>query len=473
MPKISILIPVYNVEKYLRECLESAINQTEKDIEIICVDDASEDSSLKILQEYANRDRRIKLIKHAENMGLCKTRKDAVEIAIGKYILFLDSDDYISLNTCEYLFCIMEKEEYDFAQFGAEILAGEKLADDLILWVDHFMNPEDTSGIQKDILSACFVEHKFNCNLVNKIWKTELCKEGFAKLLDGKYVSAEDRYALFILSYYAKYVGIIKEKFYHYRLGVGVTGGNVLDIKRFESRCKGSVIVENVKQFLIHQCKFEDYKNEFFNLKDEILLDCIDCWLYKIEEKNARKCFELLLQYWDAQDVIKLIGSNYFEKQDLILKRINDKSKVAIYYRYVGYLEMDRVLLNYKKYFEEKGKQVLLITDENSPEEGDRYLECQLEHIFSAEKANWGDYQYRSRDIQKVLLDNRVERLVYLSPTSHIAKMDELTIRLSGCLFEMGMDEYRVDELNKIKMQESISDIRFLKKVLRKIKRGE
>ena len=85
------------------------------------------------------------------------------------------------------------------------------------------MNPEDTSGIQKDILSACFVEHKFNCNLVNKIWKTELCKEGFAKLLDGKYVSAEDRYALFILSYYAKHVGIIKEKFYHYRLGVGVT----------------------------------------------------------------------------------------------------------------------------------------------------------------------------------------------------------------------------------------------------------
>ena len=55
MPKISILIPVYNVEKYLRECLESAINQTEKDIEIICVDDASEDGSLKILQEYINR----------------------------------------------------------------------------------------------------------------------------------------------------------------------------------------------------------------------------------------------------------------------------------------------------------------------------------------------------------------------------------------------------------------------------------
>lgn len=63
---------------------------------------------------------------------------------------------------------------------------------------------------------------------------------------------------------------------------------------------------------------------------------------------------------------------------------------MAIYYRYVGYLEMDRVLLNYKKYFEEKGKQVLLITDENSPEEGERYLECQLEHIFSGRKSKLG-----------------------------------------------------------------------------------
>ena len=85
MPKISILIPIYNVEKYLQDCLESVIHQTERDIEIICVDDASVDGSLKILQEYVNRDNRLKLLKHTENKGLCKTRKDAVEVATGKY----------------------------------------------------------------------------------------------------------------------------------------------------------------------------------------------------------------------------------------------------------------------------------------------------------------------------------------------------------------------------------------------------
>ena len=152
---------------------------------------------------------------------------------------------------------------------------------------------------------------------------------------------------------------------------------------------------------MIHQCKFEDYKNEFFNLKDEILLDCIDCWLYKIEEKNARKCFELLLQYWDAQDVIKLIGSNYFEKQDLILKRINDKSKVAIYYRYVGYLEMDRVLLNYKKYFEEKWKTSFTDYRREFSRRRRSIFRMSVGAYFFGRKSKLGDYQYRSRDIQK------------------------------------------------------------------------
>ena len=135
MPKISILIPIYNVEKYLQDCLESVIHQTERDIEIICVDDASVDGSLKILQEYVNRDNRLKLLKHTENKGLCKTRKDAVEVATGKYILFLDSDDYLSLDTCEKLFAFMETGKYDFLQFGANIIPEGNVSDDMIATV--------------------------------------------------------------------------------------------------------------------------------------------------------------------------------------------------------------------------------------------------------------------------------------------------------------------------------------------------
>ena len=96
-PKISVIIPVYNVEKYLSECLNSIVNQTLKEIEIICVNDGSTDRSLQILQEYASKDTRIKII-DKENEGQGYARKVGLDLATGEYILFCDSDDYYVLN---------------------------------------------------------------------------------------------------------------------------------------------------------------------------------------------------------------------------------------------------------------------------------------------------------------------------------------------------------------------------------------
>lgn len=98
---ISVVIPVYNVEKYLPQCLDSVVNQTYKDLEIICVNDASTDSSLKILEEYAQKDSRIKIISNPENLGLGLARNEGLKIATGKYIHCLDSDDWLELNAYE------------------------------------------------------------------------------------------------------------------------------------------------------------------------------------------------------------------------------------------------------------------------------------------------------------------------------------------------------------------------------------
>ena len=92
MPKVSVIVPVYNVEKYLRECLDSIVNQTYKNIEVICIDDGSIDSSLEILREYAQRDSRIVIVQQ-ENQGAAVARNYGMSIAQGKYLLFLDSDD--------------------------------------------------------------------------------------------------------------------------------------------------------------------------------------------------------------------------------------------------------------------------------------------------------------------------------------------------------------------------------------------
>lgn len=98
---ISIIVPVYNVEKYLERCIESIVNQTYKDIEIILVDDGSPDNCSVICDRYAEKDNRIKVI-HKQNGGLINARKSGLEIAQGDYIGFVDSDDWIEPEMYEY-----------------------------------------------------------------------------------------------------------------------------------------------------------------------------------------------------------------------------------------------------------------------------------------------------------------------------------------------------------------------------------
>ena len=110
--KVSVIVPVYNVEIYLRKCLDSIIGQTLKDIEIIVVNDGSTDSSLSICEEYAEKDKRIILISK-ENRGLPHTRNAGLKIAKGEYISFIDSDDYIEENMLETLYNLGQKSSAD------------------------------------------------------------------------------------------------------------------------------------------------------------------------------------------------------------------------------------------------------------------------------------------------------------------------------------------------------------------------
>ena len=95
-PKVSVIIPVYNVEDYLRQCLDSVINQTLKDIEIICVDDGSTDNSLQIFREYEQKDSRVKVLTQ-KNQYAGVARNTGMNIARGHYYVFLDSDDFLKM----------------------------------------------------------------------------------------------------------------------------------------------------------------------------------------------------------------------------------------------------------------------------------------------------------------------------------------------------------------------------------------
>ena len=117
MAKVSIVIPIYNVEKYLRECLDSVIGQTLQDIEIICVNDGSKDSSLAIMQEYAERDERVKII-DKPNSGYGNSMNRGFDMATGEYIGIVESDDYADANMFETLYRVAKEENADVVKGG-------------------------------------------------------------------------------------------------------------------------------------------------------------------------------------------------------------------------------------------------------------------------------------------------------------------------------------------------------------------
>ena len=110
MPKFSIIIPVYNVEKYIKRCLDSVFNQTFNDFEVIVVDDGSTDKTNTICNDYCKNNENMKVI-HTEHVGVSASRNIGINNASGEYILFLDSDDYIDKNSLIYISELIKKQK--------------------------------------------------------------------------------------------------------------------------------------------------------------------------------------------------------------------------------------------------------------------------------------------------------------------------------------------------------------------------
>ena len=128
MPKISVIIPVYNVEKYLARCLDSVVRQTFNNLEIICVNDGSTDNSAKILKQYAKQDKRIKIITQ-KNGGLSAARNAGLKHMSGEYVSFIDSDDWIDIEYYEHLMFLLEQNNADVAMAGMRCVCGRDISE--------------------------------------------------------------------------------------------------------------------------------------------------------------------------------------------------------------------------------------------------------------------------------------------------------------------------------------------------------
>lgn len=207
---ISIIVPIYNASKYLRDCIESILSQTYSNLEIILIDDGSTDDSARICRQYQKRDRRIKIISQS-NSGSVSARKAGLRASIGSYIGFVDADDYIEPNMFESLYKKIKEHDVEFVNSGM-IVEGKticKYAEGVI----DFNSYNRAEYMNRKV----FETQELSFALWSKLFRAELIKKAFM-VLPNEQCFGEDLLCLCNYLSVCRKFYMLKEAFYHYRV---------------------------------------------------------------------------------------------------------------------------------------------------------------------------------------------------------------------------------------------------------------
>ena len=221
-PRFSVVIPVYNAEAWLRQCLDSLLAQTEDGWEAVCVDDGSKDGSEAILSEYAARDRRFRVIRQ-ENRGTHVARQVGVAAATGEWCLFLDPDDWLEADALARLSSVLDRTAADIVSYGFVVHAAAERVKALVGTLERQFNPPPRTFSRDEFFTAVFVSHDIQGHLIGKAVRTGICKEAFGAMSERRIVFQEDLCALYRIVAESTAAEAVSDRLYNYRVGDGIS----------------------------------------------------------------------------------------------------------------------------------------------------------------------------------------------------------------------------------------------------------
>lgn len=316
MVKISVIIPVYNSEKYLKKCIDSILNQTMKDIEIILINDGSTDRSEEIIDNYIKEDRGNIIKYNQENAGQAVARNKGIELAKGEFISFIDSDDYIDKCMLEDLYNEAKTKQLD------------------IVICDYFEDIKGNLIYKKQILR----EHTelikdyilFVAGPCNKIIKTEILKKNNIKFPEN--IFYEDIAIMPALVIYSKKIGYLKKAYYYYVIRENSTMRQIKYNKNLDSIFFALNYLENI---FITENQYEKYKSEIeYVFIEHLLFGATGRFL---EFKECEK------QRQQVVDMMKTKFPNWKKNNYLKEKNIIYKLTCLIFY------SQNKILINFYK----------------------------------------------------------------------------------------------------------------------------
>ena len=303
--KVSVIVPIYKVEKYIKKCIDSLVNQTYKNLEIILVDDGSPDKCGEICDEYAKIDKRIKVL-HKKNGGLSDARNKGVEVATGKYVAFVDSDDYVENDYIEYLLELLKRYDADIS-----IILPYKVDE---RYIDNRKNKKEKIVVyeKEDALITMLYQKEFDNAAWGKLYKKNIVN-GIEFPFGKLYEDIGTTYKYLLKS--NKIVYSNKEKYFYLQRSDSIMG-KPFKIKDMDYIYQSEILMKD--------------KNITQNKKIEKAAIC--------RYLNANFSVLLKAKKSDNKEIIKEIKRNIKEKRLEVLLDINSrlKTKIAIILTYIG-----------------------------------------------------------------------------------------------------------------------------------------
>ena len=462
--RISIIIPVYNNETYLKACLDSVLSQGMEELEVICINDASTDRCAEILEEYAQKHSHVRVISYEQNKSASQARKDGVLLSKGKYILFVDGDDLLEPGACRKLYMEMEKDPVDILHFGTTILNWSGVETSRIQAMERLLEPYAGRLEGKEVFEGCFREKKYGFSLWNKLYSGNLCRKAMRCVEDGVFPKAQDKYAFFVIAYFAESYRGCEKNCYIYRFGSGITGHICLEFKQYERYCTMGKTADAIGRFIEKEDANIPYAELVQDSRRQLLDDVVANW-GRVRNVARVAAFDCILRYWNAAETIAAFAKKYWFDQGTVAKGIkgaqsliprhgNRKIKtIGSHYMRICGGGAQRVTAMLANLWQEMGYRVVLFTD-CAKSEDDYDLNDGIERVTIPARESMGreDYGKRAEVLEQEIKRYGVDVMVYHPWVSDILLWDLLVCKLAGAdfivhchnVFPMLMRNFRV-----------------------------
>lgn len=442
--QISIVIPIFNSEKYLRRTLESIRVQDESSIEIICIDDCSTDDSFQIIEEYSNKDGRFRCIRNDANLGTHISRIKGMESSKGRYIWMVDSDDVLIGGSISELVKISKRFDVDIIHFGTVVVNEGGLDPKRVTSMQRFTEPHSGKLKGIEVFRRCFITKEYRFNIWNKLFRRSLVESAVGEMEKSRLVKAQDEYEYFILAYNAKsYIGLPRTVCYEYHFGTGVTGSDVVDLKRMEAYCSMSNVVDALDRY--SEGKGDECIRAIDICRQDLIDDCTANW-FRVPYEERSKAFDKMVESWSNTETVSHLAKSSWFKPETIADSIRQSKciridggeihTIAVYYHRLSNGGVQRVISRLIPVWRSMGYDVIIVTDEE-PTEIDYQIDSDVKRftIQDYRKTNKYNYTDRANRLKEILIENKVDLFINNAWLVSTILWDMLICQTSGVRF--------------------------------------